>query len=260
MPQDPKVTDPVAEAKKALAESNKKFPSAMASAITDAAKKNPSPMAEAMSKAKSAKPEQKTTGLAAELKAKKDNVEQYARETKKQGGSWLPEGAASNAMGAAPKMHDGGKVEEDGPKTLQKGETVLPKDKKKSEKLAMEHLGKKAGAMSAAVEEEKEEKAEKETPAEEKKEGKAGEKKEEKAEPKKEEKAEHGKKKHVGFHGHSHKAGHTVTHHFDDGSSETRHYALGEHAAMGSDIAAMVQSHGGEEPEGMPAAEEAPAQ
>jgi len=142
-------------------------------------------------------PKPKSAGLLAEaesagagLKAREANVNEY--------------------VATAPKMHNGGKVQEDGVKDLQKGETVLPKDKKKAEKLAMAHLGKKAGAMSAAVEEEK---AEKETPKQEKAEGKKGEKAEKHTAPKKEKK--------LGKHDfarteiiHHPNGSHTSTHHY----------------------------------------------
>src|SRR5208337_1396094 len=102
-----------------------------------------------------------------------------------------------------PKMHEGGKVEEDGPKNLKKGETVLPKDKDKAEKLAMEHLGKKAkGVMSAAIDEEKDEP-----------------KAEEKHESKKEEKAEG---KHKG--GKKPKFHRTEIEHHPNGSHTVRHH------------------------------------
>jgi hypothetical protein len=122
----------------------------------------------------------------------------------------------------APKMHDGGKVKEDGPKTLQKGEVVLPKDEKKAMKVLKEKAG---GVMSAAMKEEEEEKDEKESPAEEKKEGKKGEKAEEKKEPKKEEKKEPKKgKKAKGLH----------LRHGSSGGFIAKHDAMmGEDGAMG---------------------------
>ena len=146
---------------------------------------------------------------------------------------------------APQKMHDGGKVKESGVKDLEKGETVLPKDKDKAEKLAMEHLGKKAkGVMSEAVEEE-----ESEPKAEEKHETK----KEEKAKGHKSDKKDGKKpagKKHVGFHGYTHKGGHALHHVFDDGSSETHNFALGDHAALGKNITDMLGSQGEEPAEG----------
>jgi len=143
---------------------------------------------------------------------------------------------------APQKMHDGGKVKESGVKDLEKGETVLPKDKNKAEKLAMEHLGKKAkGVMSAAVEEEE---------AEPKEEEKHETKKEEKAEGKHKVEKKPAGKKHVGFHGYTHKGGHALHHVFDDGSSETHNFALGDHAALGKNITDMLGSQGEEPAEG----------
>jgi hypothetical protein len=162
----------------------------------------------------------------------------------------------------APKtMHDGGEVEEDGPKILQKGEIVLPKDKDKAEKMAMDKLSKKAkGVMSSAMDEVDEEKDEPkaeekhETKKEEKSEDHKSEKKSGEKDGKKEDKKESksdGKKpagkKHVGFHGYSHKGGHVVHHMYDDGSSETHNFALGDHAGVGSNIADVL---GQQAPEG----------
>jgi hypothetical protein len=75
------------------------------------------------------------------IKAKADNVAEYNKAQEASGGQKMPQ------------YKDGGKVKKDGPAMVHKGETVLPKDKKKSEKLAIEHLGKKAGIMREAMEE-----------------------------------------------------------------------------------------------------------
>jgi hypothetical protein len=146
---------------------------------------------------------------------------------------------------APQKMHDGGKVKESGVKDLEAGETVLPKDKDKAEKLAMEHLGKKAkGVMSSAIDEEDNEPKE-----EEKHETKKEEKSEGHKSAKKDGKKPAGKK-HVGFHGYTHKGGHALHHVFDDGSSETHNFALGDHAALGKNITDMLGSQGEEPAEG----------
>ncbi len=124
------------------------------------------------------------------IKAKADNVDQYNK---------------ANPDQPLKPYKKGGKVDKTGPAILDKGEMVLPTDKKKAEKLAMEHLGKKAGAMASAAEEE-----EQESPKKEKAEGKKGEK----AEEKKDEKDD--KPKH-NFHRsevvHHANGSHTTTHH-----------------------------------------------
>jgi hypothetical protein len=138
---------------------------------------------------------------------------------------------------APQKMHDGGKVKESGVKDLEKGETVLPKDKDKAERLAMKHLGKKAkGVMSEAVEEE-----ESEPKAEEKHETKKEEKAEGHKEAEKKPKVEKGKRSHTTVI-HHHKTGHTMLHLREDGSHDTHQFALGDHAAMGSNMKDMLES------------------
>ena len=98
------------------------------------------------------------------IKAKADTVAEYNKAQEVSGGQKMPQ------------YKDGGKVKKDGPGMLHKDETVLPKDKKKAEKLAIQHLGKKAGIMREAMQEgetpevEAAEKVQK--PAEEKKEKK----------------------------------------------------------------------------------------
>jgi hypothetical protein len=107
-----------------------------------------------------------------------------------------------------PKMHKGGKVKEDGPKDLEAGESVLPKDKKQAEKIAMAHLGKKAGIMSSAQDEEELDKDEKEE---------KGEK------PEKSKKSDHGADK-GGKKGHKPPRFHkTEVEHHPNGSHTIRH-------------------------------------
>jgi hypothetical protein len=122
-----------------------------------------------------------------------------------------------------PQMHKGGKVEEDGPKDLQKGEIVLPKDKKKAKEIvAMAKLGNKAGIMSSAAQEEELEKDE----------SKSEEKHETKKEEKSEGKHKDGKKSSVKHHFHK-----TEIEHHKNGSHTVRHIPhppkMGEDGKMG---------------------------
>lgn len=73
---------------------------------------------------------------AAGIKAKSENIDQYVKNV--------------------PKMHKGGEVKEDGLKNLKEGEVVIPKEKAEEGRKILS-LKKKAGPMSSAVEEEKNE-------------------------------------------------------------------------------------------------------
>ena len=150
--QDP-VQKALAESKKVL-ESANKFQSKAGGPL-----QKPAADAKPAASPKPATPK-KSAGLLGEAEsaakgvaAKKANVDEYNAAQKASGGQEIK------------PYKDGGKVEKDGPGLLHKGETVLPKDKKKAEKLAVEHLGKRAGIMAAAMKEEEEE-----SPSEEKKE------------------------------------------------------------------------------------------
>src|SRR5208282_730201 len=122
-PNDGGVSKAVAGAKKALSDAmnNPKVGTKTGmSYLKDKVPSAPAPAAE--------KPKAASSGLLSEaasagegLKAKSDNVDQYLK--------------ASGV--AAPKMHDGGEVKEDGVKDLQKGEVVLPKGKAKEGKQIM---------------------------------------------------------------------------------------------------------------------------
>jgi hypothetical protein len=189
MPQDP-VKEALASAKGALKTAEGKFPSKMAEKAGVGAKPAAAPPVPApKAKPRSAGLIGDAEGVAAGIKAR---------------------GEMMKGSGVEPqKMHDGGKVKEDGVKDLQKGETVLPKDKKASEKLAMEHLGKKAKSpISDAIDEEMDSKEDK----------KAGDKKEKK-DGKKKTSDKHSPMKDVKHNFHRtetihHKNGsHTVTHH-----------------------------------------------
>lgn len=143
-PQEDPVKKALDSAKKTIAGANKfeksaggPLPAAPAKGVTD--------------KPADVKPPKKPTseGLlgdmgsaAAGIKVKKENVDQYNK---------------ANPDSPLKSYDKGGKVEKTGPAKLDKGETVLPageKNKKKAEKLAMDHLGKKASAMAQAAEEE----------------------------------------------------------------------------------------------------------
>lgn len=114
MPQDA-VSSAVANAKKALDEANKMFPSPA-----------PKPKPAATPKAPATP---KTPSVGDELKVKAHNIDEYAKN--------------------APKYHKGGHVGKEGG-TVEEGETVLPKgNPKKSAELAMEHLGMEAGMHEA---------------------------------------------------------------------------------------------------------------
>lgn len=266
MPQDKPVdaAAEVAKSKKLLEGAEKKFPSAMAkkagAEAPAAPKKIQVPPASAQKKSALGEVIDQMGSTAQGLKARGEMMKGSGLQPQPlaTGGTWLPSAADEDRLGAGAmpaSMHDGGKVKEDGLKNLQKGETVLPKDKDKAEELAMKHLGKKAGAMGEAIEEEKEEKAEKETPAEEKKEGKKGEKKEEKAEPKKEEKAEKKEGKHGVTVIHHHKHGHTMHHMSEDGGHQMHQFELGDHSGMASKMAELTGGEGqdmGGEPQGGP--------
>ncbi len=174
-----------------------------------------------------------------------------------------------------PKMHKGGEVKEDGLKNLQEGEVVIPKEKAEEGKKVLA-LKKKAGPMSAAVEEEENEPKEKSdgkrktsdkhNPEKEEKGEKEGEKKAEKKPAKKVKKVKgmHVRKATSG--------GFIVKHDMDNvgGPSDGKMPEQEEHAIP--DMAALqshMQDHMGEEEAGpsagapaaaAPAAEEAPAQ
>ncbi len=174
-----------------------------------------------------------------------------------------------------PKMHKGGEVKEDGLKNLQEGEVVIPKEKAEEGKKVLA-LKKKAGPMSAAVEEEENEPKEKSdgkhktsdkhNPEKEEKGEKEGEKKAEKKPAKKVKKVKgmHVRKATSG--------GFIVKHDMDNvgGPSDGKMPEQEEHAVP--DMAALqshMQDHMGEEEAGpsagapaaaAPAAEEAPAQ
>lgn len=137
--------DPIADAKKFLAESNKKF-----QPLTP---DKPAPAAAAP--AKPAVPAMPAVGLGRELaeKAKMVNNAKKALDD------------------SVPKMHDGGKVKKDGLHNLEKGEVVIPKDK----------IMKKASGLMDGLAEAAEEKAEpKDGKKEEKPEKKSGKKHESK--------------------------------------------------------------------------------
>jgi hypothetical protein len=180
-------------------------------------------------------------GLAAEaesaakgLKAKADNVAEYNKSQEASGGQKMPQ------------YEKGGKVKKDGPAMLHKGETVLPKDKKKSEKLAIEHLSKKAGIMSEAMQEG-------ETPEVEaaEKVQKPGEEKAEKKDAKKGFRMEHGE---------------TVIKHHKGGTAtvkHTKHRPMGEKPVEGDEdsheyavqnmdeLMSKMQQHVGPQSEGL---------
>lgn len=195
------------------------------------------------------------TDINAEMKAKGDNIGEYVKNV--------------------PKMHKGGEVKEDGLKNLQGGEVVIPKEKAEEGKKVLA-LKKKAGPMSAAVEEEdnepkeksegKKKTSDKHNPEKEEKGEKEGEKKAEKKPAKKVKKVKgmHVRKATSG--------GFIVKHDMDNagGPSDGKMPEQEEHAIP--DMAALqshMQDHMGEEEAGpsagapaaaAPAAEEAPAQ
>ena len=174
-----------------------------------------------------------------------------------------------------PKMHKGGEVKEDGLKNLQEGEVVIPKEKAEEGKKVLA-LKKKAGPMSAAVEEEENE-------PKEKSEGKK--KTSDKHHPEKEEKGEkEGEKKSEKKPAKKHKFARAEHEFHPNGSITTKlHHRMPKPSADGKveqmpeptsfaspDFASMqsaMQDHVGGGPEGAegpsaaaPAAEEAPAQ
>jgi hypothetical protein len=113
-----------------------------------------------------AKPKGPSAGILGEaasaaegLKAKGENIKEYMDST---------------SIQSVPKMHDGGSVDEDGVKNLQKGEFVLPKKLAKEGEKIMALKGKAKGVMNAA----------KESMDDEEKSEKVDNKKEEKAEKK----------------------------------------------------------------------------
>jgi hypothetical protein len=143
-----------------------------------------------------------TASAAAGIKAKAENIKQYNEAAKASGGQELK------------PYKEGGKVEKTGPAKLHKGETVLPaKNKEKSEKLAVEHVQKKAGVMHNAVKEMEEEKPE--TPEVKKAEGK---KDDEKKDTKKNWKMDHGE---------------TTVRHHKNGTHTVKHT---RHRASGMDV------------------------
>jgi hypothetical protein len=165
MPQNQ--PDGIKMADKAIADSKK----ALASAVKFNGPVKPMPKPAAPTK-----PAAPSSGLltatghdqAPALKAKTDQIDAY--------------NAVTNA---APKMHKGGEVMEDGIKNLKKGEVVIPKEKAEEGKKIMGLKEKAKGPMAKALEEEdnepkakKSESKEKESKKEDKKEGKKdGEKK-----------------------------------------------------------------------------------
>ena len=172
-------------------------------------------------------------------------------------------------------MHKGGEVMEDGLKNLKKGEIVIPEDKAEEGKKVMA-LKKKAGPMSAAVEEEENEPKEK-SEGKKKTSDKHNPEKEEKGEKEGEKKAEKKPAKKVkkvkGMHVRKATSGGFIVKHDMDnagGPSDGKMPEQEEHAIP--DMAALqshMQDHMGEEEAGpsagapaaaAPAAEEAPAQ
>ncbi len=136
--------DPVADAKKFLADSNKKF-----QPLTP---DKPAPAVAAP--AKPAAPAMPAAGLGRELaeKAKMVNNAKKALDD------------------SAPKMHDGGKVKKDGLHNLEKGEVVIPKDKVMNDKSGiidglMEDAKEKAEPKDAKKEGKSEKKSEKKSSA-----------------------------------------------------------------------------------------------
>jgi len=161
---------------------------------------------------------------------------------------------------AAPKMHKGGVVKEDGIHDLKKGEVVIPADKLKEGDKAMKDLEKKAkgGAVSEAIKEE-----ENEPTIEENHESKKAEKKEGKHKTSDKHNPAHEKKVKHNFHRtetiHHPNGSHTTTHHphppkpSADGSPveapEPVSYASPDDESM---LAAMKENLGGGEAGGSP--------
>jgi hypothetical protein len=171
-----------------------------------------------------------------------------------------------------PKMHKGGEVKEDGLKNLQEGEVVIPKEKAEEGKKVLA-LKKKAGPMSAAVEEEENEPKEK-SEGKKKTSDKHNPEKEEKGEKEGEKKAEKKPAKKVkkvkGMHVRKATSGGFIVKHDMDNAGapsdgkmpEQEEHAIPDMAALQS----HMQDHMGEEASAgapaaaAPAAEEAPAQ
>jgi hypothetical protein len=190
------------------------------------------------------------TDIAAESKAKGDNIGEYVKNV--------------------PKMHKGGEVKEDGVKNLQEGEVVIPKEKAEEGKKVLA-LKKKAGPMSAAVEEEENEPKEK-SEGKKKTSDKHNPEKEEKGEKEGEKKpaAKKSGKKVKGMHiRKAHSGGFIVKHDMsteagaDGKMPEQEEHAIPDMAALQS----HMQDHMGDEEASAgapaaaaPAAEEAPAQ
>lgn len=163
MPDQDPVQKALAESKKVLAGADKFQASAGGPLKTPASKPavKPAPAPAPAKKSPSEGLLGEAESAAKGIKDKAANVGEYNRAQKASGGEPLK------------PYKNGGKVDKTGPAILDKGETVLPKDKKKAEKLAIDHLGKKASIMSEAMKEEDEEKSE--SAAEQKAEGKKGE-------------------------------------------------------------------------------------
>jgi len=235
MPQQDPVQTALESAKKTLASANK-FEKSAGGPMPKPASKPAAPPKVNKPKGSGIMGLAAEAGSAAEgIKAKAENIGEYNKAQESSGGQKIPQ------------YEKGGKVKKDGPGMLHKGETVLPKDKKKSEKLAIEHLGKKASIMREAMQEG-------ETPEVEaaEKVQKPGEEKTEKKEAKKGFRMEHGE---------------TVIKHHKGGTAtvkHTKHRPMGEVKPEGEDdsheyavqnmdeLMSKLQQHVGPESETQP--------